>query len=720
MSIDTNKLSIKFNIEEIKKDFVFIRLNKKDDNNKYIGASQIGALLGEDFKAVATLFISNAYAYVMFKRTSDTSFSLLEKIRSSNFFKDDTAVSEVIPVDDQSNVDGDIRGAWLAQILINSLSSNSNSKYKQFHFCNLTGSFLLVPNYKSKKQHIIDVVKVSIAPNTYLLLIEVVRHRLLKDVKDELNRKLTSKRRKAIQNALKKPRYRFEESTGTLITYFNQIDSEDKANAKSIYIECGLEGKKASLPFLEFGSLANFEQSKSGIFYGILNLIKENLSKYMTIELSQRDIDTKCELDTSFIKDIKKVNKLLSNHKFHIVETENTQESKFAVTNLKNALIDTYEIPCNKITIGGKDKSDSLNFRIIHEKSFYLIGEDKYLSSNEKFTRQNLTIESLSANGRVDSIITTGIKELLIKQDINNLKFSLFQWSDLNLLGTWTFAVWDKEKENVVFMEICDDGEFKFYNYKDCDLLNWEKFDRYKSAFSIDKNDKNSYLEGIVVSNNDDINQIFRTQEITIPNLEEIHSILYEIDSPLPENISTGSSLSKIVRQCLKTYSSMVSKEKFEALIDFLEDIGYQIIKKQDFYKLLRDNLGGTNGRANTKDAKQLMKYMLHEHKIRFILTKDKETIEELFNSSIDIKYFGETEQEAYYFVGNSKASIQSSFKDSCHLRKIVAVGKDSKLVFSQLLPTMDVDFVRTGQSTVIPFPFKYIREYIEMNKTDK
>jgi len=288
------------------------------------------------------------------------------------------------------------------------------------------------------------------------------------------------------------------------------------------------------------------------------------------------------------------------------------------------------------------------------------------------------------------------------------------------LLGTWTFAVWDKEKENVVFMEICDDGEFKFYNYKDCDLLNWEKFDRYKSAFSIDKNDRNSYLEGIVVSNNGDINQIFRTQEITIPNLEDIHSILYEIDSPLPENISTGSSLSKIVRQCLETYSSMVRKEKFEALIDSLEDIGYQTIKKQDFYKLLRDNLGGTNGMANTKDAKQLMKYMLHEHKIRFILTKDKETTEELFNSSIDIKYFGETDREAYYFVGNSKASIQSSFKDSCHLRKIVAVGKDSKLVFSQLLPTMNVDFVRTGQSTVLPFPFKYIREYLAMTKQEK
>lgn len=56
-------------------------------------------------------------------------------------------------------------------------------------------------------------------------------------------------------------------------------------------------------------------------------------------------------------------------------------------------------------------------------------------------------------------------------------------------------------------------------------------------------------------------------------------------------------------------------------------------------------------------------------------------------------------------------------FKDACHLRKIVMVNDPnavnvSKLIFRQLLETMDVDFVRTGQSTVIPFPFKYIREY--------
>ncbi len=61
--------------------------------------------------------------------------------------------------------------------------------------------------------------------------------------------------------------------------------------------------------------------------------------------------------------------------------------------------------------------------------------------------------------------------------------------------------------------------------------------------------------------------------------------------------------------------------------------------------------------------------------------------------------------------MGGRKENVQFSFKDACHIRKIRAVN-GSKLIFRQLLPTMDVDFVRTGQSTVIPFPFKYIREY--------
>lgn len=49
----------------------------------------------------------------------------------------------------------------------------------------------------------------------------------------------------------------------------------------------------------------------------------------------------------------------------------------------------------------------------------------------------------------------------------------------------------------------------------------------------------------------------------------------------------------------------------------------------------------------------------------------------------------------------------------SAILKRKIEKVEHSKDLFSQLLPLMDVTFVRNGQLTVIPFPFKYLREYI-------
>lgn len=45
-------------------------------------------------------------------------------------------------------------------------------------------------------------------------------------------------------------------------------------------------------------------------------------------------------------------------------------------------------------------------------------------------------------------------------------------------------------------------------------------------------------------------------------------------------------------------------------------------------------------------------------------------------------------------------------------VREIQAV-EGSKLIIKKVLPLMGVEFVRYGMLTVVPFPFKYLREYI-------
>lgn len=170
-----------------------------------------------------------------------------------------------------------------------------------------------------------------------------------------------------------------------------------------------------------------------------------------------------------------------------------------------------------------------------------------------------------------------------------------------------------------------------------------------------------------------------------------------------------------IVEQCFAE-AAEVENDKLVSLIEELRLIGVQELSKTDFRIKLNAHLG-----KNTKMAEQLRSNLYNIHRIRLSFPKKKDSLNTLFDASLNIKYFGETDSEAYYFVGDRRENVQFSFKDACHLRKVVAVD-GSKLIFKELLPTMNVDFVRTGQSTVVPFPFKYLREYMkfEENKENR
>ena len=54
-----------------------------------------------------------------------------------------------------------------------------------------------------------------------------------------------------------------------------------------------------------------------------------------------------------------------------------------------------------------------------------------------------------------------------------------------------------------------------------------------------------------------------------------------------------------------------------------------------------------------------------------------------------------------------------SSINRVANIRKIEPF-EDSILMFEKLLPLMNVTFVHNGQLTIIPFPFKYLREYVK------
>ena len=118
MSIFTNRLNISFNIDAIKQDFVFIRLERQQ-NGKWYGARELDYLIGKDFNAAAVMFQYGKYAYAMFKKPLDV-YQLLSKIRENDEFKNN-AVIEVTRKAILAGSEECICEAWLAQIFLNSL-----------------------------------------------------------------------------------------------------------------------------------------------------------------------------------------------------------------------------------------------------------------------------------------------------------------------------------------------------------------------------------------------------------------------------------------------------------------------------------------------------------------------------------------------------------------------------------------------------------------------
>lgn len=131
----------------------------------------------------------------------------------------------------------------------------------------------------------------------------------------------------------------------------------------------------------------------------------------------------------------------------------------------------------------------------------------------------------------------------------------------------------------------------------------------------------------------------------------------------------------------------------------------------KDVKGLVEDDKGNINIIEDSK-AFTLPKFERIEQELKNGNNKlrNKEKRDELLNSILDVKYY-EKEGEYRYFVGMAQDKMQYSSATSSIIRTVKKYN-NSEEIFSSLLNMMSVLFVKNGQLTVMPFPFKYLREY--------
>ncbi len=96
-------------------------------------------------------------------------------------------------------------------------------------------------------------------------------------------------------------------------------------------------------------------------------------------------------------------------------------------------------------------------------------------------------------------------------------------------------------------------------------------------------------------------------------------------------------------------------------------------------------------------------------------ISRSKDSLIKYFGGCLDI-YYKNCGDSILYSNGQIGSGMNTTIAKASHVRKIVPY-KGADLFFQDYLETMNVTFIRNGQLTVMPFPFKYLREFNKLYK---
>lgn len=547
----------------------------------------------------SVLFRSGNFFYVLMEH-SDMNKHLLKQILSdadgAEYITFSQVFSETLPDD------------VVLQLLLNSMGNYTSSLLR---FNNLTGHlYCFHPKWlvHGKKQDADVILKV---PCLELKITPECR----------LQMEVHTFTSELLRNRIEFTKKKFEAYPKYVFSAHNTLRRKLKDDRECAFIMRQTRNEKTEIPFLNLQSIERFQQSKMGVLAAVLENFNTKFDRLANLQFADIDVYTSLEYTRATAKENKQViAALLQELPIKVVDCIQDQYSEMFCKEICNLIFSKYGI---KASLGKRVSKKHLNIRVIHNAAYYMGTTDPHDNTFDGVAVQHITFEDFLESS--EFAISTVIHEVLIKNDLEKRRITLFDWNSLGFTEDIVFGVdaTDEQEEKYVFMTIHPDGSFEFSEQ----TLNLFDFNQYSQCVEIFENAKiqSEKVHGIIKNGRGDINIIKDTGWFTIP---EIHKI--------KEELSVG----------------------------------------------------------NTK-------------------LRGSEKREELLSSCLDIKLFQEDEAQ-YYFVGIIGNGMRPYINRAANIRKI-EVYENSPLLFEQLLPLMNVTFVHNGQLTVVPFPFKYLREYIRL-----
>ena len=696
----TNRINVTYNMENIDADFDVFRVEKA--NKDYYKYNILDSAVYE-FKAAAVQWTFGATALVLFRKGEVTEQQFKESIMKEY---EDVKIQKIDLFDsEQCSNCFYFENRLLAQLLINSMRT---PKHEAFMYNNLTGKlFYHDPSWKHKdkltgKVNFIRFLEIVIDPGMYLNL----EHKTFK-------------------------RYD-RESNGLYV-----IDSKTGEFRKKLKTDTNvITYKEGSLPHNHFRvdnfditDITHFRKSKMGVMEQFLRDVNDNLSKYISIDIVEREDAQQFDISNLEKKGISELEygEMLQKKGVVIVDENDSEISKDIVAKLQEELEKYYHV---KAAVGNLS-GDAYNIRIIHDGEYYAENEmhDPHSDNLKGYIVQHITEEAEHFTNTKGSSpdIKKIVQELIIKGDVRERMISIFDWKRLDSGKDWTFVLRKKIKtkfgENVEHMNFGNKKAFNYYNYYRlkidgngkmefdafCDSNQSETEEWNKICYAYDfVEDKHhgvqNHVEGLMYSNIDNIHAILLTREKTLPNISALMDTLIETDAK--ERVSKEILL-KAINDFETEYiaaGEIISEWKNKLSVET------KMITKKSIKKIL-------NMKSGT--ASKFNRFLHQKYGIWIDGEQRKGEFEYLYQigNLLNIKYdYNENDyldgRAFVYYVGAKGNNKKTKYPNACCMRKVISLGET--LEYEEALPLMTVEFVRNSQFTVLPFPFKYLREYIE------
>lgn len=667
--IPTNQLQIAFDHDAIARRFVIVEA--KRDTGDYKG-SVIPDLALQAGHALAVAYEWGNCCYILYDHKSTDRQGLKALLEQES---DDVQLREVASTEFDPK-----RSFLLAQLLLNAIPALDEEGH-MYH--NLTGRLYYTdPHWRRGKE---------IFPRSFWAL----QIRLTGDSCVRLP--VVTFCRAESKPGKSAPQYLFD---GQNLALRRLIHQDPDRETPRYVIGAQSTKWKNTVPFLEFGSLEAFQQSKVGVLQRVLEDASRLLSPCITLSI-QSLTEENCLGSKPVDPKFEKIRARLRQVPLYLEDTVRNEDSASLAGALCRELKAYSEITVQDGTLG---PGEAL-FRIVHNREFYADcpEQDPYRQAPRHCAVQHLTVEDFHLQEiKEDAPLKKILQEMAIKLDVRRGQITCYDWPSLGYKAPVSFVIianlHSAKGEPALYrrLQVQPDGSLQYSQWQEQSV--WEDPEQQKidAAFRKWNGQTDSRIEGLVYEDVDDIHIIRQTDRFTLPDTERLQQLL----AATPDNAFVPVAPLVEVIQALLPGARDEDRQNLELLLCNLEELGPQATRRQ-----LRGclNLRTKLGRSVNEEIFARTGILIGSG------LKQKATMEALLGGTLGIRQFRQGRAQ-FYYAGYRSQDLQHGLARACRIRKVSSTGEE--VHFERYLPLLEVDFVRAGAWTVLPFPFKYLREW--------